>query len=201
MSKYCIVKQKKISILCYCIDIDYYLFIYFLLLGCFWTWLRPRWNTRLVPLLFQSEKNSVPDSMSFGHIWLFPTKAALYGGEAFHILRWDSISKNHLCICYTQLCFHCHHALRVLLLLSLAYTVHMEALLSKSPSTYSPYTVLFCWNSLTAPYEFTTEKLMFVVRSLKERLVINLESLLLHGNEDFREQILDREEKGGKSLV
>ena len=38
------------------------------------------------------------------------------------------------------------------------------------------------------------EKLLFVVRSLKERLVINLESLLLHGNEDFREQILDREE-------
>ena len=44
------------------------------------------------------------------------------------------------------------------------------------------------------------EKLLFVVRSLKKRLVINLESLLLHGNEDFREQILDREEKkGGKS--
>ncbi len=42
------------------------------------------------------------------------------------------------------------------------------------------------------------EKLLFVVRSLKERLVINLESLLLHGNEDFRELILDREEKGGK---
>lgn len=42
------------------------------------------------------------------------------------------------------------------------------------------------------------EKLLFVVRSLKERLVINLESLLLHGNEDFREQILDREEKGEK---
>lgn len=42
------------------------------------------------------------------------------------------------------------------------------------------------------------EKLLFVVRSLKERLVINLESLLLHGNEDLREQILDREEKGGK---
>lgn len=37
-----------------------------------------------------------------------------------------------------------------------------------------------------------------VLRSLKERLVINLESLLLHGNEDFREQILDREEKGEK---
>jgi hypothetical protein len=29
-------------------------------------------------------------------------------------------------------------------------------------------------------------------------LVINLESLLLHGNEDFREQRLDREEKGEK---
>jgi hypothetical protein len=45
------------------------------------------------------------------------------------------------------------------------------------------------------------EKLLFVVRSLKERLVINLESLLLHGNEDLREQILDWEEKGGKSKV
>jgi hypothetical protein len=32
-----------------------------------------------------------------------------------------------------------------------------------------------------APYSFTMEKLLFVVRSLKERLVINLESLLLHG--------------------
>lgn len=42
------------------------------------------------------------------------------------------------------------------------------------------------------------EKLLFVVRLLKERLVINLESLLLHGNEDLREQILDREEKGEK---
>ena len=39
------------------------------------------------------------------------------------------------------------------------------------------------------------EKVLFVVRSLKEKLVINLESLLLHGNEDFREQILKREEK------
>jgi hypothetical protein len=45
------------------------------------------------------------------------------------------------------------------------------------------------------------EKLLFVVRSLKKRLVINLESLLLHGNEDVRELILDREEKGGKSKV
>jgi hypothetical protein len=45
------------------------------------------------------------------------------------------------------------------------------------------------------------EKLLFVVRSLKERLVINLESLLLHGNEDLREQILDWAEKGGKSQV
>ena len=53
----------------------------------------------------------------------------------------------------------------------------------------------------SAPYEFTMEKLLFVVRLLKERLVINLESLLLHGNEDLREQILDREEKGGKSKV
>jgi hypothetical protein len=52
---------------------------------------------------------------------------------------------------------------------------------------------------LIAPYEFTMEKLLFVVRSLKERLVINLESLLLHGNEDLREQILEREEKGDKS--
>ena len=32
----------------------------------------------------------------------------------------------------------------------------------------------------------------------KERLVINLESLLLHGNEDLREQILNREERGKK---
>jgi len=30
------------------------------------------------------------------------------------------------------------------------------------------------------------------------RVVINLESLLLHGNEDFREQILNREEKRRK---
>jgi len=51
---------------------------------------------------------------------------------------------------------------------------------------------------LIAPYEFTMEKLLFVVRSLKEGLVINLESLLRHGNEDFREQILDREKKGDK---
>jgi len=33
------------------------------------------------------------------------------------------------------------------------------------------------------------EKLLFVVRSLKERLVINLESLLLHGDEDLIEEI------------
>ena len=51
---------------------------------------------------------------------------------------------------------------------------------------------------MIAPYEFTMEKLLFVVRSLKEGLVINLESLLRHGNEDFREQILDREKKGEK---
>ena len=43
------------------------------------------------------------------------------------------------------------------------------------------------------------EKVLFVVRSLKEKLVRNLESLLLHGNEDFREQILKREEKRRKS--
>jgi len=43
------------------------------------------------------------------------------------------------------------------------------------------------------------EKVLFVVRSLKEKLVTNLESLLLHGNEDFREQILKREEKRIKS--
>ncbi len=61
--------------------------------------------------------------------------------------------------------------------------------------------LLFRRNSLIAPYEFTMEKLLFVVRSLKERLVINLESLLLHGNEDLREQILDWAEKGGKSKV
>ena len=40
---------------------------------------------------------------------------------------------------------------------------------------------------------------VFLPLSLKERLVNNLESLLLHGNEDFREQILNREEKRGKS--
>ena len=51
---------------------------------------------------------------------------------------------------------------------------------------------------MIAPYEFTMEKLLFVVRSLKERLVINLESLLLHGNEDLREQILDGKKKGEK---
>ena len=45
------------------------------------------------------------------------------------------------------------------------------------------------------------EKLSFVVRSLKERFVINLESLLLHGNKDFRELILNREEKRGKKKV
>jgi len=44
------------------------------------------------------------------------------------------------------------------------------------------------------------EKILFVVRSLKERLVINLESLLLHGDEDPREQIKEREERG-KSKV
>ncbi|KAF1856926.1 hypothetical protein Lal_00002165 [Lupinus albus] len=40
---------------------------------------------------------------------------------------------------------------------------------------------------------------VFLPLSLKERLVNNFESLLLHGNEDFREQILNREEKRGKS--
>ena len=45
----------------------------------------------------------------------------------------------------------------------------------------------------------TMEKVLFVVRSLKEKWVINLESLLLHGNEDVREQILKREEKRKKS--
>ena len=54
---------------------------------------------------------------------------------------------------------------------------------------------------MIAPYEFTMEKLLFVVRSLRERLVINLESLLLHGNSDFREQILDREEKRERKKV
>ena len=48
---------------------------------------------------------------------------------------------------------------------------------------------------MIAPYSFTMEKLLFVVRSLKERLVINLESLLLHGDEDLREQIKEREER------
>ena len=32
------------------------------------------------------------------------------------------------------------------------------------------------------------EKLLFVVRLLKEKWVINLESLLIHGDEDLREQ-------------
>ena len=41
---------------------------------------------------------------------------------------------------------------------------------------------------------------VFLPLSLKERLVNNLESLLLHGNEDFREQILNREEKRGKKV-
>jgi hypothetical protein len=41
---------------------------------------------------------------------------------------------------------------------------------------------------LIAPYKFITEKLLFVARSLKERLAINPESLPLHGNEkNFRE--------------
>ena len=45
----------------------------------------------------------------------------------------------------------------------------------------------FCRNSLIA--------------SLKERMVINFKSLLLHGNEDFRELKLDWEEKKGKKKV
>ncbi|GKC88406.1 hypothetical protein Tco_1149055 [Tanacetum coccineum] len=49
--------------------------------------------------------------------------------------------------------------------------------------------ILFCRNSLIALYEFTMEKLLFVVRSMKE--VINLESLLLYRNEDLRELIWD----------
>lgn len=62
--------------------------------------------------------------------------------------------------------------------------------------------LLFCRNSLIAPYSFTMEKLLFVVRSLKERLVINLESLLLHGDENLREPIKAlRGEEGGKSKV
>ena len=59
--------------------------------------------------------------------------------------------------------------------------------------------LLFRRNSLIAPYEFTMEKLLFVVRSLKGRLVNNLENLLLHGNEDLRKLILDWEEKRDKS--
>lgn len=55
--------------------------------------------------------------------------------------------------------------------------------------------LLFRRNSLIAPYSFTMEKLLFVVRSLKERLVINLESLLLHGDEDPIEQIEERAER------
>jgi hypothetical protein len=41
------------------------------------------------------------------------------------------------------------------------------------------------------------EKLLFVVRSLKERLG----EFFLHENEDFREQILNREEKGKKASL
>lgn len=55
--------------------------------------------------------------------------------------------------------------------------------------------LLFRRNSLIAPYSFTMEKLLFVVRSLKERLVINLESLLLHGDEDPKEEIEERAER------
>jgi len=54
----------------------------------------------------------------------------------------------------------------------------------------------FCQNLLIALYKFITEKLLFVARSLKERLVINLESLLLHGNENLREPISGRGERG-----
>ena len=42
---------------------------------------------------------------------------------------------------------------------------------------------------------------VFLPLSWKERLVNNLKSLLLHGNEDFREQILNREEKRGIKKV
>lgn len=55
--------------------------------------------------------------------------------------------------------------------------------------------LLFCRNSLIAPYSFTMEKLLFVVRSLKEGLVINLESLLLHG---LREAIKEKRGRRGK---
>lgn len=55
--------------------------------------------------------------------------------------------------------------------------------------------LLFCRNSLIAPYSFTMEKLLFVVRSLKEGLVINLESLLLHG---LREAIKESRGRRGK---
>lgn len=53
---------------------------------------------------------------------------------------------------------------------------------------------------MIAPYSFTMEKLLFVVGSLKERLVINLESLLLHGDEDLREQRKEREERGKRKV-
>ncbi|KAH0447427.1 hypothetical protein IEQ34_023725 [Dendrobium chrysotoxum] len=45
--------------------------------------------------------------------------------------------------------------------------------------------LLFRRNSLIAPYSFTMEKLLFVVGSLKERLVINLESLLYTETKTF----------------
>jgi hypothetical protein len=53
---------------------------------------------------------------------------------------------------------------------------------------------------LIAPYSFTMEKVLFVVRLLKERLVINLGSLLLHGDdEDLLKQSGNRNCFGSKN--
>ena len=55
--------------------------------------------------------------------------------------------------------------------------------------------LLFCRNSSVPLCSFTTEKLMSGARSLKGRLAINSESLLLHGDEGRIEQYKQREIK------
>ena len=59
---------------------------------------------------------------------------------------------------------------------------------------------LFYRNTLIITYEFTMEKLLFVLRSQKGRLVINLESLLLHEKEELR-QLLWKEEVRQRSRM
>lgn len=56
--------------------------------------------------------------------------------------------------------------------------------------------LLFCRNLLIAPYEFTMEKIMFIVRLLKKRLVINLESLLLQETKTFENKYWTGKKKG-----